>query len=56
MLMDFQKHTVSAVEYILMGWVTVLILEEIRQVSRGYVNLLLLSVSLNENVHLSSLS
>lgn len=32
MLMDFQKYEVSVMEYILMGWVGVLILEEIRQV------------------------
>ncbi|XP_028404438.1 transient receptor potential cation channel subfamily M member 2-like isoform X2 [Dendronephthya gigantea] len=30
-LMDFQKYNVSIVEYVLMGWVGVLILEEVRQ-------------------------
>jgi predicted membrane channel-forming protein YqfA (hemolysin III family) len=32
MLADFQKYEVSMMEYVLMGWVGVLILEEVRQV------------------------
>ena len=32
MLMNFEKYNVSVMEYILMGWVGVLIVEEVRQV------------------------
>ena len=38
MLMDFQKYEVSILEYILMGWVGVLILEEVRQVGLSFTH------------------
>ena len=38
MLMDFQEQTVAIKEYVLMGWVGVLIIEEFRQVSILFIN------------------